>query len=86
MPSQFPETQIEPFYADTFSVPLIRLTTEEMPPPSDIEVAGKAFHYERSYPIKGQSAVMPAYLREQLNSGKTPVLIERQNRYYVYLD
>ena len=36
------------------------------------------------YPIKGFSAVMPKYLREQLAAGKVPLIIERPDRFYVY--
>lgn len=85
MPQDFDETLIEPFFADGFSVPLIRITTAEMPPSSDIMVGEQPYHYERSYPIKGHSAVMPGFLREQLDSGKQPLLIERETRFYVYL-
>ena len=78
------DTLIEPLFMDGLSVPLIRLTTEEMPPRAEVRLRDQSYHYERSYPIKGYSAVMPGYLREQMATGKKPLLVERDTRYYVY--
>jgi len=75
---------LEAFPADGLTVPLVRLTDSETPPPVDVKVGEQAYHYERSYPIKGHSAVMPGYLKEQVATGKKPLLIERPDRFYVY--
>jgi hypothetical protein len=81
----FEDVELEPFPVDGMQVPLLRLTQETEPPDAQIKVGEKAYQYDRSYPIKGNSAVMPGYLREQLSAGKAPLLIERPTRYYVYL-
>lgn len=65
---------------------MIRMTEEEDPPDADVMVGETAFVYDRSYPIKGHSAVLPRYLREQLGAGKKPLLIERPTRLYVYFE
>lgn len=78
------DTLMEPFLEAGVAVPIIRFNVEE-PPAADLRVGDTAYHYDRSYPIKGHSAVMPAYLREQLDAGKKPLLIERPDRFYVYL-
>lgn len=76
---------LEPFPADGLMVPLIRMTTGSLPS-VEIRVGDQAYRYDRSYPIKGHSAVMPRYLREQLAAGKRPLLIERPDRFYVYFE
>ncbi len=78
------DDQLEPFPVDAFLVPLLRLTRGG-PPPVQVRVGGRTYHYDRSYPFKGQGAVLPRYLREQLAAGKQPLLIERPDRFYVYL-
>ena len=78
------EMDLEPFATDGLIVPLHRLTTEPSPPHSSITLDEVEYKYDRSYPIKGHSAVMPGYLREQMAAGKKPLLIERPGRFYVY--
>ena len=75
---------LEPFPTDGLMVPLVRLTLEEQPPDSEIRVGGQRYRYDRSYPIKGHSAIMPRFLREQMAAGKKPLIVERPSRYYVY--
>ena len=77
------DTLLEPFPVDGFVVPLIRMTTGGLPE-VEVLVGGDDYVYDRSYPIKGYSAVMPRYLREQIAAGKKPLLIERPDRLYVY--
>jgi hypothetical protein len=74
---------LEPFPADGLMVPLIRIAEDV--PPTDLVVGGQPYRYDRSYPIKGYAAVMPRYLLELVNTGKKPLLIERPDRFYVYL-
>jgi hypothetical protein len=78
------EDLIEAFPLDGLQAPLIKLSLEPEPPDSQILVGDRAYQYDRSYPIKGYSAVMPGYLREQMSAGKRPLIIERATRYYVY--
>jgi len=80
---QFDDALLEEFEADRLTVPLLRLNEIDLPQ-TDIRVGGDEFKYDRSYPIKGQGAVMPGYLREQVAAGKKPLLVERDTRYYVY--
>jgi hypothetical protein len=41
--------------------------------------------YQRSYPIKGHSAVLPAYVAQLRQKGGKVLVAERNERYYVYL-
>ena len=77
------EALVEPFAVEGLAVPLIKLTAAWAD--VEIRVGEQVYQYERSYPIKGHSAVMPGYLQEQVNAGKKPLLIERPDRFYVYL-
>ena len=67
-------------------VPRIRLTLGEPPPFYQVKVGDQAYEYQKSYPIKGHSATLPRYLREQLSAGRKPLIIERPTRYLMYLD
>ena len=78
------DSLLEPFDTDDLTVPLIRLTSEPEPPDAQLMLGNAEYKYDRSYPIKGHSAVMPGYLREQLAAGKKPLLIERPERFYLY--
>lgn len=77
------DTLLEPFTIEGITVPLIRMTTGGLPE-VELRVGDDEFVYDRSYPIKGHSAVMPGYLRTQIASGKQPLVIERPDRFYVY--
>lgn len=81
---QFDVSEIEGFPVDLISVPRIRMTTEPMPPDTEIRVGDQGYIYERSIPIKGHSAHLPKYLNEQIAAGKQPLIIERVDRFYVY--
>ncbi|HLF72692.1 MAG TPA: hypothetical protein VI759_11135 [Dehalococcoidia bacterium] len=78
------EEDLELFAEDGIVVPWIQLTEPE-PPEVELKVGEQAYRYACSYPIKGHSAVLPGYLREQMATGKQPLLIERPDRFYVYL-
>ena len=77
------ESEVESFAAEAVEVPRIKLPSGW--PRAEIMVAGRAYAYERSYPVKGHSAVMPRYLSEQVEAGKEPLIVERGDRFYVYL-
>jgi hypothetical protein len=82
---EFDDEAVEAFRLDGLVVPLVRMTLPGMTPPtSQIRVGAQEYTYARSYPIKGHSAVMPGYLSEQMNAGKSPLVIERPERFYVY--
>lgn len=46
---------------------------------------GTEYTYDRSYPIRGHSAVMPDAMAELLAQGRQVLVAERDERYYVYL-
>ena len=84
--TEFEDAEMEPLPIDAgLVVPVIRLTLSGMPPDTAIKVGGQEYVYDRSYPIKGYSAVLPGYLKEQMAAGKRPLLVERPDRFYVYL-
>jgi hypothetical protein len=76
--------EIEPYPMDGLVVESIKLNDPD-PPLIELKVGEQGYRYLRSYPIKGHSAVLPAFLREQLAEGKKPLLIERPDRFYVYV-
>jgi hypothetical protein len=51
---------------------------------SQIAVEGAEYSYERSFPIKGHSAVMPAAIEQLQAAGKRLLVGERNERYYLY--
>jgi len=81
---EYDDALLEPFKEDGVSVPLLRLNRVALPP-VEFRVGGCVYRYERSYPLKGHSAVMPKYLKEQIGAGKRPLVVERISRYYVYM-
>lgn len=83
---EFELDQVEPLPIDGLEIPRIRLTLGEPTPYHQVRVGDQAYQYEKSYPIKGHSATLPKYVREQLGAGRKPLLIERPTRFLVYLD
>ena len=43
------------------------------------------YAYDRTYPVKGHSAVMPAAVAELQSAGRRVLVAERNERYYLYL-
>jgi hypothetical protein len=83
---EFEEDLLEPFPLDGMVLPRIRLTLGEDVPYYQIKVGPQAYEYVKSYPIKGHSATLPKYVREQMNAGRKALIIERPTRFLVYLD
>ena len=50
-----------------------------------LRVDGTEYTYDRSYPVKGHSAVMPGFIVELQAEGRQVLVAERSERYYVYL-
>ena len=50
-----------------------------------LRVGDAEYAYDRSYPIRGGSAVMPAAVVELQAVGRQVLVAERDERYYVYL-
>ena len=66
------------------SVPYTNL--EDAPlAPSLLRVGTTGYSYQRSFPISGHSAVMPAAMHELLADDKQLLVAERGERYYVYV-
>jgi hypothetical protein len=81
----FEDTDLEVLPLDEdLMVPRIRMTTYGLPD-TEVLVGDRAYEYERSYPIKGHGATVPKHIREVLNEGKSPLIIERPDRFYIYL-
>lgn len=78
------DARMEVYSIEGVYVPVIKQTIEPSPPKVEIVVEGQTYKYDRSYPIKGHSAMLPPYLRAQMSAGKAPLLIERPDRFYVY--
>ena len=66
-----------------FAVPLVDLSDEPLVH-THLRVGDTEYVYQRSYPIKGHSAVMPEYVAELLQAGRKALVVERDERYYVY--
>lgn len=67
-----------------FEVPYVGLEQEPLIH-THLRVGDTEYVYQRSYPIKGHSAVMPGYVAELLQEGRKVLVAERDERYYVYL-
>lgn len=50
-----------------------------------LSVNGTEYTYQQSVPVLGHSAVMPDIVDEATAEGRTVLIAERDDRYYVYL-
>ena len=58
----------------------------ESAPPYFIHVGERRFEFSAStLLVSGHSALLPAWVREQESEGRIPLLVERDERYYLYL-
>lgn len=53
--------------------------------PTRLRVGEREFVYDRSYPVKGHGATMPPYVRRLVEEGRVPLIVERNERYLVYV-
>ena len=67
---------IEVPYVDLQNVPYVH---------HRLAVDGAEYAFDRSYPVKGGSAVMPSQVSELVAAGRKVLVGERGERYYVYL-
>lgn len=65
-------------------IPYVDLTSAAYPH-AVLSVAGLEYTFQRSFPVKGYGAVMPAVIDELLGAGKRILVAERSERYYVYV-
>ncbi len=77
------DVDLEPLALDGMEVP--RLHYHGSPPFTTLKFDGQEYQYERSFPVKGHGASLPNFLRERMAEGKKPLLVERADRFYVYL-
>ncbi len=83
-PLQIDATLIGELELDTLQVPYVNL--DEQPYVHTRLLVGETeYTYDRSFPVKGHSAVMPAAIAEVQAEGRRPLVAERGERYYVYL-
>jgi len=78
-PSLIGTLELEGFqvpYLNLEDTPLVR---------THLRMGGTEYVYDRSYPIKGHSAVMPSDLTQLQAEGRRVLVAERGERYYVYL-
>lgn len=67
-----------------FDVPYTHLDSRESVH-TNLLVGDTEYAYDRSFPMKGHSAVMPAAIAELQAEGRQVLVAERSERYYVYL-
>jgi hypothetical protein len=53
--------------------------------PTRVTIGNDEYAFESSIIIFGHGAVLPAKVRDLRASGRKPVIIEREDRYYVYV-
>lgn len=69
---------------DGLEVPYTNLENEENIH-TNLRVGETEYTYDRSFPMTGHSAVMPAAIAELQSEGRQVLVAERGERYYVYL-
>ncbi len=69
---------------DGFWVPYIDLNDRDFVP-ARIEIVADEYAFNRSFNIFGHGAMMPQAIRELRAEGKKPVVVQRGERYYVYV-
>jgi len=67
-----------------FGVPYVDLEDEPVVH-TRLRVGDTEYAYERSYPVKGHSAVMPGGIAELQAQGRQVLVAERSERYLVYV-
>ena len=65
---------------------VLDLIEDPQPPPYHITVEGRRFAFTaRTFLVQGHSAYMPGALREVEAAGQLPLLVEREDRYLLYI-
>ncbi|HLG10311.1 MAG TPA: hypothetical protein VI876_01020 [Dehalococcoidia bacterium] len=77
------DVDLEPLSLDGMDV--ARVHYHGPPPFTALKFDGREYQYERSFPVKGHGASLPNFLRDRMAEGKKPLLVERTDRFYVYL-
>ena len=53
--------------------------------PTRVKVGADEYAYSSSMIISGHGAVLPQRIKQLRESGKKPIILERDNRYYVFV-
>jgi len=53
--------------------------------PSELKLGEAEYRFNSSFLIKGHSATMPAKIQELRAAGKQAIVVEREDRYYVFV-
>jgi hypothetical protein len=53
--------------------------------PTRVKVGADEYNFHSSMIIFGHGAVLPGRIRELRGAGKKPIILERDERYYVYV-
>lgn len=83
-PLEIDPAQLGTLDLETYIVPYISLD-DEPAIRARLQIAGTEYAYERSYPVKGHSAVMPEIVADAIADGRQVLVAERDNRYFLYL-
>lgn len=94
MQSMVTEQETEPLEIDRALIGTLELAGAEVPYVdleawpfigSRLAVDGTEYVYNRSFIIQGHSAVMPVAVAELQAQGRNILVVERKDRYYVYV-
>ncbi len=83
-PLQLDPSLIGTLELDTFQVPYVHLENQPVVP-AHLRAGETEYIYNRSYPVKGYSATMPAAVAELQAEGRQVLVAERNERYYLYV-
>ena len=83
-PLQLDPSLIGALELDTFQVPYVHLEDQPLVH-AHLRAGETEYKYDRSYPVKGHSAVMPAAIAELQAEGRQVLVAERNERYYLYV-
>lgn len=71
---------------DGVDVFILNLDELDDVPPYYLDVAGRRFAYSAiTFPVKGQSAQLPRFIRTTEADGKLVIMVERKQRYLAYI-
>ncbi len=63
-------------YLDMYDAPMV---------PTRLKLGEREFVWDSSVLVKGRGALMPGKIRELREAGKEPLVVERGDRYYIYV-
>lgn len=80
--------EIDPDTVGTLTLEGLRLPLvylDEGPINSRLRLRGTEYTFEKSYLVRGFGATMPADVAAAMQRGRRPLVVERGDRYYLYL-